>query len=275
VRDARLSPANTRVAHRSLRDQAGERQIVDGEERQVLAPLADICGTPNGPRLRQALFGETVLVLEERDGQAFVQTLKDGYVGYIQAANLCPPGKASHWVSAAATHLYPRADIKSRAVVRLPFGARLSVEQASAPFTQTNGGFFVPSAHIRPLQSHMDCPATVAALFLGTPYLWGGNSRDGIDCSGIVQAAMLACNIPCPADSDMQEAELGTTLCAGEKHRRNDLLFWKGHVGLCVDDQTLIHANAHHMAVAFEGISAAITRINAQGGGPVTAHKRV
>jgi len=120
-----------------------------------------------------------------------------------------------------------------------------------------------------------DDPVTIATVLLGTPYLWGGNSAFGIDCSGLVQAACMVCGIACPGDSDMQAAGLGQLVTDGSPPRRGDLLFWKGHVAWVSGPDTILHANAHHMAVAYEGLVAAVARIAAQGGGPVTAHRRL
>ncbi len=128
--------------------------------------------------------------------------------------------------------------------------------------------------HLRALGEWCQDPVAVAEMFLGTPYLWGGNSRDGIDCSGLVQAALLACGRDCPGDSD-QQAGIGTELAEGDALRRGDLVFWKGHVAMVVDGDRLIHANGHSMSVAHEGIAACIERIAAAGGGPVTARRRV
>jgi cell wall-associated NlpC family hydrolase len=130
----------------------------------------------------------------------------------------------------------------------------------------------MPAAHLAPVDTFESDPAAVAGMFLGTPYLWGGNTAFGVDCSGLVQAAFTACGLPCPADSDMQMS-LGSEVTGAL--RRGDLLFWKGHVAIVVDEARLIHANAHHMAVAFEGIDAAIARIEAQGDGPVLSRRRI
>ncbi|MCX7558051.1 NlpC/P60 family protein [Sulfitobacter sp. F26204] len=237
---------------------------------QIILPVVDLCRTASGPRDRQLLYGETITILHRTAGWSYVQAAKDGYCGYIPANSHAAFGTATHFVSAAATHAYARADFKSPDLTSLSFASRLSVTATIGAFAQTSLGF-IPRAHLAPLPQAAQDPAAIAALFLGTPYLWGGNSRWGIDCSGLVQAALLACGIPCPGDSDMQ-LDLGQK--AEGPYKRNDLLFWKGHVALVTDPETLIHANAHAMAVTHEPVKAAISRIETQGDGPVTAHRR-
>ena len=128
---------------------------------------------------------------------------------------------------------------------------------------------------MRPLDRPFSDPVTIAQLFFGTPYLWGGNSGLGIDCSGLVQAALRACAVPCPGDSDMQLDDLGAEIPAGASLARGDLMFWKGHVGMMVDADVMLHANAHHMATAYEPIADATLRIKAQGDGDVIGRKRL
>jgi len=204
VSDPRLTPANARVAHDSLRGHIEAPYYVPGEWHSVTSSIADILRNPFGARDRQALFGERVLVLERRNGHAFIQAERDGYVGYMDESALGPDQKATHWVASAGTHLYPEPDFKCREDIALSLGARLTVTGEEDRFAKTANGQFVPRDHIKTTQDWHKDPAAVATLLLGTPYVWGGNSRAGIDCSGLMQAALLACGIPCPGDSDMQ-----------------------------------------------------------------------
>jgi cell wall-associated NlpC family hydrolase len=273
--DRRLTPANGRVAHVSVRGQVSAERYVPGDPARIVLPLADLLAKPGGARDRQVLMGEAVLVLERDAGFAFVRAEKDGYCGYLADAALGASRSATHWVSAPATHLYPVPDIKTREVASLSLGARLTVVAEHARFFETEGGVFVPRPHLRAIGEWAQDPATVAESLFGTPYLWGGNSRAGIDCSGLVQAALNAVGIACPGDSDMQEAALGAPLAPGAGWRRGDLFFWKGHVAMAVSATRLIHANGHQMAVGYEDIDAAIARIAAQGEGTVTSVRRL
>lgn len=273
--DRRLTPANGRVAAARLKGLVAAEHYTGGAVHRIGSDLADLLDSPGGRRERQLLHGETVTVYEERDGWAFAEAARDGYVGYLPVAALAAPAEATHFVCVPASHLYTAPDIRRPEAMGLSFGARLRIVSGHGAFHETDSGLFVPRVHIRPVNRPFSDPATVAQLFFGAPYLWGGNSIRGIDCSGLVQAAHLACGIACPGDSDLQEAALGRPLPEDEPLRRGDLLFWRGHVALAVDGETLIHANAHHMAVAYEPAGAAIRRIAAQGGGEVTSRRRL
>lgn len=273
--DRRLTPANDRVAHVSLRGRVGTARFVEGEAASVALPLADLLAAPGGARDRQLLMGEEVLVLDRHQGFAFLRAATDGYCGYVAEAALGPFHAPTHWIATPASHLYPAPDMKQREVAGVSFGARLTITAEHPKFLETESGLFVPRPHLRPMGQLMDDPAWVAEMFLGTPYLWGGNSRAGLDCSGLVQASLLACGIACPGDSDLQQAVLGRPMPRGEAPRRGDLLFWPGHVALVADAGRLLHANAFHMAVSYEPLDAALARIVAQGGGPVSAHRRL
>ncbi|MCR9126186.1 MAG: C40 family peptidase [Rhodobacteraceae bacterium] len=270
--DSRLTPANARVVHAdSAADHPGLTPV-QGQPMQIAVPVADLRRAPGGPRDRQWLLGADVQLLEDRNGDCFVLGGADGYVGYLRRSDLGPPRPVSHWVAVRATHAYAEPDMKSPDRLSLAFGSRLHVTGHENGFHQTALGY-LPARHLaRTDVAHRD-PLRTAGRFLGTPYLWGGNSAWGIDCSGLVQAALHAAHLPCPGDSDMQQAlghnRLGTAI------RRGDLLFWKGHVAIAQGPHRMIHANAHHMAVVSEPIAGAVARIAAAGGGPMIAHRRL
>ena len=244
------------------------------DDGSISAPVVDLLRNIGGPRDRQLLFGDDVTILNRMDSHALVRAAKDGYCGWIASTAIAARKTPSHRVTARATHAYTAADFKSPDRTLLSYGSRLTALSEHDRFIETDLGF-IPAQHLEPNATTAADPAEVAALFLGTPYLWGGNSCSGIDCSGLVQVACLACGLACPGDSDQQEHVLGISLAGKEPLRRNDLVFWKGHVALVTDDNTLIHANAHDMGVAYEPIAQAIQRINAQGDGLPTSRKRL
>ncbi|MBI6628446.1 C40 family peptidase [Pontibaca salina] len=269
--DRRLTPANARVAAAHLDSVDPGLTRVQGQPRQIIVSLVDLLRAPDGPRDRQLLFGDPVTVYENRNGWSFVQADKDGYVGYLPSSALGPITVPTHWVAAPASHVYRDAHIKSPDLFALSLGARIAAQAEHRDFIETAEGF-IPRTHLREIEDDATDPVAVAKTLLHTPYLWGGNSRWGIDCSGLVQAALLACALPCPGDSDLQQT-LGQE--ADGAPRRGDLLFWKGHVGLIAGPDRLLHANAYHMAVVQESLKDAIQRIAAQDGGGVTAHRRL
>lgn len=272
--DRRLTPANGRVAAAHLNGQVEAEAFVTAEPATIGQTVVDLFDAPQGRRDRQLLLGTQVNVYERRDGWAFVQSKRDGYVGYLPESALTAPTVPTHRVGTIATHAYSAEDFKSRDLLRLSFGAEVTVTDERHKFFETPQGF-VPKKHLRPLSQPFADPATIAQLHFGVPYLWGGNSSLGIDCSGLVQAALLACGLPCPGDSDMQREGLGNLLADDAPLQRGDLVFWKGHVAMMVDADTMIHANAHHMAVVYEGLEQAKLRIQAQGDGAVLACRRV
>lgn len=272
--DRRLTPANGRVAASHLQGQVEAQYFSEGEPASVSAAVADLLKSPGGARDRQLTYGAAVTVYERHEGWAFVQAQADGFVGYVSEEALGPRTAPTHRVATRATHAYAEANLKTPDRAFLTLGARLCVTGQSGSFLETDAGF-VPAGHLLPLDRPEPDPVAVSERLLGTPYLWGGNSAMGIDCSGLVQAGLHACGIDCPGDSDLQERALGETLAPGTAPKRGDLLFWKGHVAWVADPQTLLHANAYHMAVAHEPIASALTRIVTQGDGEVTRHARL
>ncbi|MCF3974403.1 C40 family peptidase [Paracoccus salsus] len=267
--DSRLTPATDRVALASLRGILERPDYTPGHPARIAVPLADLMSAPGGQRQRQLNFGADVTVIETRDDWAFVQAAQDGYCGWLRAAALTddlPP--ITHRVTAPATHLYPEPDMKQHQIHALSIGARLAVTGTEGRFARLATGGYVPLQHVdqRPAAD----PVAVAERLLGTPYLWGGNSDWGIDCSGLVQAALGACDIPCPGDSDLQRAAFPET----SDIVRGDLLFWPGHVALAASAEVMVHATAWQMAVIREPIAEAMARIEAAGDGPFLGARR-
>jgi cell wall-associated NlpC family hydrolase len=221
---------------------------------------------PDSPLVTEALMGERVTIYDFNDeGWAWGQLAGDGYVGWLPANALVPPRAApTHTVAALRTLAFPGPSIKLPPVAAPPLGSRLTVLRNHEHFAVASIGY-VPARHLAPAAHHESDFVAVAERFLGTPYLWGGKTNHGLDCSGLVQVALNACGICCPRDSDMQEQALGGLVTSLSTLQRGDLVFWKGHVAIVRDEQTFVHANAFHMAVATEPITQTIARIRAAG----------
>ena len=269
--DRRLTPATARAAHVSLRGRVNAPHFTAGTPRRLGRPVTDLLTRPNGPRDRQLLLGETFVVIDTEQGHSFGFAEKDGFCGWLADAALADSPAPTHWVCTPATHLYPEPRVQAQEITSLPLGARLQVTAMTDKWAETPLGF-VPAPHLRALGDWAADPVSVAESLLGSPYLWGGNSRNGIDCSGLAQLSFHACGLSCPGDSDLQQT-VGHPV-NDPTFQRGDLLFWRGHVALVCDAETILHANGHTMSVAYEPIAAAITRIETQGGGPVTHHRR-
>lgn len=248
----------------------------EGRVLRVIADVADLRGFPRSDRGldTQLLYGEAFRVLETREGWAYGQAVRDDYVGYAPEDALSEAPTPTHVVSVLRTLVFPEPDIKVTPMLALSMNAQVAVASTEGRFAKLTEGGFVPAAHVVPLGTPAPDYAGTAELFLGAPYWWGGRSSVGLDCSGLVQMVLERAGIDAPRDTDMQEKTLGEALPAGAPLARGDLVFWKGHVGIMLDAARLIHANAHHMAVAIEPFAEAQARI-AAAGAPVTSLKRL
>ena len=270
----RLLPARPDLAADTLRGKVAADRFVPGQPHRVTATLLDLTvrPAPDAERATQLLRGESFTVYELRpDGLAWGQAASDGYVGYVRADGLGPPEGAGRRVTALWSQIYAQAAVRAPVSAELPFLAEVPVSGTTGNFARLRTGGHVPMAHFAPVEGDY---VAQAERFLGVPYLWGGRSARGIDCSGLVQLAMLAAGRSVPRNSDMQAVLLGTELASDAPLARGDLLFWKGHVGIVRDAETLLHATAYHMAVVAEPLAATIARIAASGAGPVTARRR-
>jgi len=272
--DKRLFAVRPDLADVRLKNQVDATRFVEGTPAQCTVPVAGVFRSPSedAMQLTQMLWGEPLLVFEQGNGWCWVQLDNDSYVGYVRDNTLQDAKtKRTHRVDVPLTHLYPKPDIKTQPAIAVPMNAELCVTGESGEFLSLASGRHIYANHAS-TGTQADF-VSVAEQFLRTPYLWGGKTVMGIDCSGLVQTALQACGIDAPRDSDMQEQGLGVDI-SGETLRRGDLVFWKGHVGIMQDGMTLLHANGHHMMVVSEPFQVAVERIAAQGSA-VTAVKRV
>jgi cell wall-associated NlpC family hydrolase len=278
--DPRLTPARPDLAAKYLEGKVKAARFVTGEEFEIIDSVAPLRTEPSSgaEQKTQALKGERVTVYD-RDGEgwAWGQLNSDGYVGWLPDRMLAKPGAVpTHKVAALSTFAFPGPSIKLPPVVALPFGARVTVLRNDGAFAVTHDGLYLPHQHLGALDFIEHDFVAVAERFAGAPYLWGGKTSLGIDCSGLVQIALNAAGTGCPRDSDMQEDALGRALSPAEakKPQRGDLIFWNGHAAIVRDAETIVHANAHHMATAIENTRDAIARIKAAGF-EVTSIKRL
>jgi cell wall-associated NlpC family hydrolase len=277
--DPRTTPARPDLAAASLRGSLPAARYVEGEPARIAVAAAPMRFSPDAeaPMESEALMGEAFTVYERAGGWAWGQLATDGYVGYLPEAGLGPAEPApTHRVASLRTPVFARADIKSAVLHLVSMNALLAVEREEGPLAALAGGGFVAARHLKPIGTPEADFVATAARFVGTPYVWGGRTSLGLDCSGLVQLALQAAGHPCPRDSDMMARALGEAVPLDRVEGgldRGDFLFWPGHVAI-VTGKALVHASAHHMETAIEPLASAIMRI-AGLVGPPTALRRI
>ncbi|HEY8566166.1 MAG TPA: NlpC/P60 family protein [Beijerinckiaceae bacterium] len=279
--DPRLTPARPDLADARLEGSVAAGRYAAGNPRRVVAPAVPLRRhpAPDAPLDTEALMGEAVTVYDEEEGWAWGQLAGDGYVGYLPSAGLGLPDVApDHRVTALRTFLYPGPNLKLPPSGHLSLNAAVTVSDIDGDYARLAQGGFVFAGHLAPLDSAEPDFVAVAERFIGTPYLWGGKTSLGLDCSGLIQLALAACGLAAPRDSDQQEAALGTPIdLPGDLSglMRGDLVYWKGHTGVMLDAARLLHANGHHMMVAAEPLREAEERIRLKTFGPITSVRRL
>lgn len=269
--DRRLNAYRPDLADISLRGKVDAAAFTQGTLKRIIVPVSDLRSKPeatSGPQ-SQILYGDDVTVFEQANGWSWVQAKRDGYVGYVPDAELGPIGNApTHCINVPRTFIYSGADLRFRYTAALSLGSAVEitefVENRGSRYGILTDGTALFAKHLRVINENVADYVTTAESLINTPYLWGGTSGFGIDCSGLVQLALLDAGRNVLRDSDMQGDHLGEVIDAGEDYanlQRGDLVFWPGHVAIMASPDMMIHANGHTMTVAYESLREAIERI--------------
>jgi cell wall-associated NlpC family hydrolase len=277
--DKRLNVFRPDLADSRLQGKFAAERFVEGRATRVGVAVASVHREPHfdAMQITQALPGEDVIVFEENNGWAWVQLADDGYVGYLKADHLTNAvAPATHKIAVPSSFLFAAPDIKAQPARSIPMLAKLTAVGEDDRFLKLSNGLFALKDHTSPVAVFESDPSAVALRFLNAPYYWGGKTAAGLDCSGLVQLALMACGINAPRDSDMLESAVGEPLpdIDTSKLQRNDLVFWKGHVGIMTDSATLLHANGHFMLTVEEPLVEAQFRI-ARTYGNITSIRRL
>lgn len=259
--DKRRTPVRHDLAAEHLRGQVDVENFTEGKPMKVGVSLLNLStnANPTTAMATQLLYGEGFTVYDQIPdmGLSWGQSDVDGYVGYVVSAGLVEPVEGvAVSITAMSALIYAKPDYKSQPIGSYTLGCRVVCESEENGYARLGEGMFTPVVNLAPIGDDF---VDVASKFGGTPYLWGGRSAFGLDCSGLVQIALQAVGLDAPRDSDMQQAELGVAV--NDTLTRGDLVFWDGHVGIMQDGDKVLHANAHHMAVVCEPLVDVVARI--------------
>ncbi|WP_157017569.1 C40 family peptidase [Mesorhizobium xinjiangense] len=269
--DPRLHAYRPDLADIRLQRRVEAGRFVEGRPMRIAVPAADMRAGPAADSgvNSQLVFGDPVLLFETGGDTAWVQAVEDDYVGYVRSSDLAEPDAGpTHHVVVPRTFAYPGPELKAPATRTLSMGSRVRVvghaETRGTHYALLASGEALIAAHLLAIDEWLPDFVTVAEMFGHTPYLWGGTSGFGLDCSGLIQLAMRMAGRVVLRDSDMQAETIGTPVEPGGDHaglRRGDLVFWKGHVGIVCAPGQMIHASGHQMMVVKEPLAEAVARI--------------
>jgi len=273
--DQRLTPARIDLAAAHLKGSVDSEQFVDATPMQVNAAIIPLRPAPaNTAGVDTVLLhGERFDAYDVADGWVWGQAVRDGYVGYVpQAALSTDLFEATHTVAVPTAHLYPQPDIKTEPVAALWMNSLIAPKAITDEFADV-GGLFLPAQHLVPIKDVASSWVAVAEMFLHAPYVWGGKTAAGIDCSGLIQVALARAGISAPRDSDMLR-DIGEE-ASPDDLQRGDMLFWKGHVGVMATAKTFLHATAFSMQVMREPVTTTRKRIETELGLPLLTVRRI
>lgn len=276
--DPRVTPWRPDLADESLAGRVEAARFIRARPMRCALDRTPVLGEgrEGAVAVSELLRGETFQMLDEAGGWAWGWCGHDGYVGHVRADALAPPGPAAtHRVVVRQALIFADASIKAPCLACPPMGARLAALGEAGDLLRLEGGF-VHRRHVAPIDAHEADLVAVAARLMGAPYLWGGRTGEGVDCSGLVQVALGLCGIAAPRDSDQQRAALGSPVDPARPLRRGDLVFFPGHVGLMTGSDRLLHANAFWMVTVEEPLADVVGRLRASGHvDPIVAVRRL
>lgn len=282
--DPRLTPARDDLAAEHLRASVSAARFVTGTSAEVAVAIAPLHKLPDygAPRETELLYGEPLTIYEDKDGWSWVQSDIDNYVGYTPSPSLrAPTASPTHRVNVLRTYIFSAPDIKSPPRHLISLNSRICVTATHERFSKAGDDGYIISDHLCKSDNIASDYTRIAEKFQGTPYLWGGRSSLGLDCSALVQNALACAGIPSPRDTDMQEKILGRKIIGEHAGRdltqtpllRGDLIFWRGHVGIMTDGEHMIHANATWMQVTINNLNKFAARVRKQSGPPTCVRR--
>jgi len=280
VLDPRVNPFRSDLAAESLREKVVAQRYTDGSAHIIVKGHAALRRLPadDAPLDTELLYGEIVTVYDDVDGWSWLQNSTDGYVGYVRSSALGTVTiKATHRVAVLRSFVFPEPDLKTPPRDLLSLDTAVQVTGSDGNYCQLTDGSWIYAPHLALANEYEKDHVAVALRFVGAPYLWGGRTSIGLDCSALVQLSLARCGTAVPRDTDLQADTIGTAVeFSGDESvlQRGDLIYWKGHVGIWVDQRCFVHANATDMMVATGALSEIATRIEASGAGPVTTVRR-